>query len=103
MKITPKQFSDYFESMGASEECPFCKNTDWSIPALGDPAHTFGPDEIMDVYESWIPLVPSAEGTISVRGPYIPIVALTCAKCGFIRHQHVNLLKIFLGIPVTDK
>jgi hypothetical protein len=102
MKITPSQFDAYFKDKEASDECPFCKNKQWSVPALGEEPHTYLPDETMDVHESWIPLVPNAIGMISTSGPYIPVVTLTCAKCGFVRQQHVILLKMWLEKKVAE-
>jgi len=88
MKITPRQFSEYFKAKGASEHCPFCSKDMWSLPALSDDPKTYGEDEIMEVHESHIGLFKPGEHNV-FGGPYVPVLAVTCMNCGFVRYQHM--------------
>jgi hypothetical protein len=81
MALTTKQketISDKLKKINAS--CPICSKQNW----------TFG-DEIVSANSV------SLGGSMSLGGPFIPMVQIVCNNCGFVSHHAVALLGISLN------
>lgn len=58
-----------FDRNGVSEKCPFCATDSWLIES----------------FPGCTPAIPMMQSSSGVPLAIIPVVALTCAKCGFLR------------------
>lgn len=84
-KINLEKLAEFFEKVEISGECPFCKEHSWSIPlsaSIGGSVIPWGP----------------GDGNMFMTG--IPVVAMTCKKCFFVR-QH-SIAQHHLGQILDD-
>ena len=77
-RITPEEIDAFHESVGAADQCPFCKNTEWHLPE-----NEAGVLLLTDFSDP--PKINRTEG--------VPVVYLMCTKCGFVRLQAIGAIR----------
>jgi predicted nucleic-acid-binding Zn-ribbon protein len=84
MKLSINDLSRFFADVGASENCPICGKTDWTL-ASDDTEKNF--DKKIE------------QGNIRMRidfqsGPYLlDVLPISCSTCGFVRFHNANVIE----------
>lgn len=90
MRVTSRGVTRFFESVGASEICPVCGNSNWAV--------IIPPDR--EVYS--VLSLPD-ESHILNSGANIPVIAAACSRCYFIRfHAAVPLTEWLQNNPSDE-
>ena len=61
-------------------ECPMCRQRQWTLA-----------DEVVGAVSA------ALSGGLGLGGPYVPMIQLVCANCGFVSHHAVGALGVKLA------
>ncbi len=90
MKVTSKDLTRFFSSVNASEVCPVCGNTSWSV-ILAPEREVF---TVISLPES---------GNMLQSRANIPLIAIACNQCYFVRfHAAIPLTEWLEQNPVPE-